>query len=83
MHLLRIPFPLMAPGILLIAAAGSFAVRNLTVDIWVMYIAASPPGKKMGHAAAIVSSGCGTYAPKRTALEAAGATVLDSPSGVG
>ena len=38
-HLLRIPFPLLAPAILLIATIGSYAVRNLTVDIWVMYIA--------------------------------------------
>ena len=44
---------------------------------------ASPPGKKMGHAGAIVMGGKGTYASKRRALEAAGAEVLDTPSGVG
>lgn len=38
-HLLRIPFHLMAPAILLIATVGAFAVRNLAMDIWVMYIA--------------------------------------------
>jgi putative tricarboxylic transport membrane protein len=38
-HLLRIPFRHMAPGILLIATVGAYAVRNLTVDIWVMYLA--------------------------------------------
>ena len=45
--------------------------------------AASPPGKKMGHAGAIVMGDKGTYASKRTALEAAEVEVLDTPSEVG
>jgi len=44
---------------------------------------ASPTGKKMGHAGAIVMGDKGTYASKRSALEAAGVTVLDTPSDVG
>ena len=44
---------------------------------------ASPPGKKMGHAGAIVMGDRGSYASKRRALESAGVEVLDTPSGVG
>ncbi len=44
---------------------------------------ASPPGKRMGHAGAIVMGDRGTYASKRAALERAGVRVLDTPSAVG
>jgi succinyl-CoA synthetase alpha subunit len=44
---------------------------------------ASPAGKKMGHAGAIVMGDRGTYASKRKALEAAGVAVMDTPSDVG
>ncbi len=40
---------------------------------------ASPPGKKMGHAGAIVTGTAGSYAGKRAALEAGGVTVVDTP----
>jgi succinyl-CoA synthetase alpha subunit len=40
----------------------------------------SPPGKKMGHAGAIVTGSAGSYAGKRAALEAAGVRVADTPS---
>ena len=44
---------------------------------------AAPSGKRMGHAGAIVLGDKGTFATKRKALEAVGATVVDTPTAVG
>ncbi|MEM9561477.1 MAG: CoA-binding protein [Actinomycetota bacterium] len=41
--------------------------------------ATSPPGKRMGHAGAIVEGSTGTHTSKRRALEDAGAIVVDVP----
>src|SRR5205809_8098885 len=42
-----------------------------------------PPGRRMGHAGAIIVGAAGTAQAKKEALRAAGATIVDSPAEIG
>lgn len=61
--------------------AAEYIKKHVTKPV-VGFIAgqSAPPGKQMGHAGAIISSGSGTAAEKIAALEAAGVQVAKEPS---
>jgi len=65
--------------------AAEFILQHKVKKPMVGFIAGAtaPPGRRMGHAGAIISGGSGTAAHKMEAMRSAGITVADSPAALG
>jgi succinyl-CoA synthetase alpha subunit len=65
--------------------AAEFLKRSKVKKPMVGFIAGAtaPPGRRMGHAGAIISGGTGTAEHKKEAMKSAGITVSDSPAELG
>ena len=64
--------------------AAEYIKRHVRKPI-IAFIAGStaPPGRRMGHAGAIISGNSGTAAAKKAALAEAGVTISESPAEIG